>query len=77
MLVLTRKAGEKIWIGDNVCVTVLDIGGGKVRVGVEAPREVPVHRQEILAAARPRKAPPTVPEMAVPALTPRLTGAPD
>ena len=47
MLVLTRKAGEEVVIGDNVIVKVVSIRGGTIRLGVEAPREVPVHRQEI------------------------------
>ncbi len=47
MLILTRKIGEKVHIGDNVTVTVLDVRGDQVRVGIEAPKEVPVHREEI------------------------------
>jgi carbon storage regulator len=47
MLVLTRKEGERIQIGDNICVTVVRILGGGVRLGVEAPPEVPVMRAEV------------------------------
>jgi carbon storage regulator len=47
MLVLTRKVGEKIRIGDNVTVTLVRIQGDKVRLGIEAPRDVPVHREEV------------------------------
>jgi carbon storage regulator len=47
MLVLTRKEGERIQIGDNICVTVVRIVGGGVRLGVEAPPEVPVMRAEL------------------------------
>jgi len=47
MLVLSRKKGERIVIGDNIVVTVTDVRDGKVRLGVEAPREVPVHRKEL------------------------------
>ena len=51
MLVLTRKAGEVITIGDNIQVRVLAIKGGQVRIGVDAPRQVSVNREEVL---RPR-----------------------
>lgn len=47
MLVLTRKVGEKICIGDDIYVTVLAVHKGRVRLGVSAPRELPVHREEI------------------------------
>lgn len=46
MLVLTRKKNEKIRIGDNVVVTVIDIGGGRVKLGVEAPKEVSITRPD-------------------------------
>jgi carbon storage regulator len=47
MLILTRKAGESIRIGDDVSVTVLGVQGGQIRLGINAPLEVPVHREEI------------------------------
>jgi carbon storage regulator len=47
MLVLSRKVGERILIGDNISVTVVRITGGGVRIGVEAPPEMPVIRQEL------------------------------
>jgi carbon storage regulator len=47
MLVLTRKFGESIVIGDSVTVTVIDGKGERVRLGVEAPAEIPVHREEV------------------------------
>lgn len=47
MLVLTRKPGESIVIGDGIVVTVLEVRGGQIRLGVDAPRSVSVHRAEI------------------------------
>lgn len=47
MLQLTRKEGEVIVIGDDIAVTVLGIAGGQVRLGIQAPRDVPVHREEV------------------------------
>lgn len=47
MLILTRRVGEAIVIGDDVSITVLGVKGNQVRLGVKAPREVTVHREEI------------------------------
>lgn len=47
MLLLTRRPGEKLIINENVTVTVLSIKGNQVRIGIEAPRDVKVHREEI------------------------------
>ena len=47
MLVLTRKAGEGIIIGDDIKITIVELKGGGVRVGIDAPREMKVHRQEV------------------------------
>jgi len=47
MLILTRRVGETLVIGDNVRVTVLGVRGHQVRIGVDAPKEVTVHREEI------------------------------
>ncbi len=47
MLVLTRKVGEGIIIGDDIRITVVELKGGGVRIGIDAPREMKVHRQEV------------------------------
>jgi carbon storage regulator len=47
MLVLSRKEGERLVIGDRIVVTVVDIEGGRVKLGVEAPREVNIRREEL------------------------------
>ncbi len=47
MLILTRRVGETLMIGDEVSVTVLGVKGNQVRIGVNAPRDVSVHREEI------------------------------
>ncbi len=52
MLVLSRKVNETIIINDNIVVTVVDIRGDKVRLGIEAPKDVPVHRQEVYDAIK-------------------------
>lgn len=50
MLVLSRQRDESIIIGDHIVITVVDIRGDKVRLGIEAPKEVTVHRQEVYEA---------------------------
>ena len=50
MLVLTRKTGQRIMIGEGIEVAVLSTSGDKVRLGIEAPTEIPVHRQEVYDA---------------------------
>jgi carbon storage regulator len=47
MLILTRNIGQTVNIGDNITVTVLAVHGGQIRLGIAAPRDVPVHREEI------------------------------
>ena len=47
MLILTRKLGERITIGGNIVITLLEITGSQVRLGIEAPRGISIHRQEI------------------------------
>jgi len=50
MLVLSRQRDESIMIGDNIVITIVDIRGDKVRLGIDAPTEIPVHRQEVYEA---------------------------
>ena len=47
MLVLSRKAEESMYIGDDIKITVLDIRGGQVRIGITAPDDVKIHREEV------------------------------
>ena len=55
MLILTRRVGETLMIGDNVTVTVLGTKGSQVRLGVNAPRDVSVHREEIYGRIQKEK----------------------
>ncbi|MBZ2196876.1 carbon storage regulator CsrA [Occultella gossypii] len=50
MLVLTRKAGEQIVIGNDITITLIEVRGGDVRIGIDAPRSVTVHRAEVVEA---------------------------
>lgn len=50
MLVLSRQPDQSIIIGDNIVITVVEIRGDKVRLGIQAPSEIPVHRQEVYEA---------------------------
>jgi len=52
MLVLSRHRDESIMIGDDVMITIVDIRGDKVRLGIDAPQEIPVHRQEVYDAIK-------------------------
>ena len=55
MLVLSRHRDESIMIGDDIVITVVDIRGDKVRLGIDAPTQIPVHRQEIYDAIQREK----------------------
>jgi carbon storage regulator len=52
MLIITRRPGEKVMVGDDIVVCILEVVGNSVRVGIEAPRSVPVYREEIWNAVR-------------------------
>jgi len=55
MLVLSRQKDESIMIGDNVEVTIVDVRGDKVRLGITAPKDIPVHRKEVYNAIQQEK----------------------
>ena len=52
MLIITRKLGERIVIGDDIVVTVLEIKGSQARIGIEAPKNISIHRQEVFDRIR-------------------------
>jgi carbon storage regulator len=58
MLVLSRGKGERVMIGDDIVVSILTIIGDRVRIGIEAPRHVSVHREEVFDALKRQKAAP-------------------
>lgn len=64
MLVLTRQKDESIMIGDDVQIFIVDVRGGKVRLGIECPKVIPVHRKEVYEAIKREKqnSPPPPPE---------------
>ncbi len=62
MLILTRRVGETLIIGDDVTVTVLGVKGNQVRIGVNAPKDVSVHREEIYLRIQQEKGNPTASE---------------
>lgn len=75
MLVLSRKLGEKIYIGEHICIKVVDIDRGKIRLGIEAPRDVPIYRQELLPSNNQQQQEPK-PEPRAEAKMPPLTEEP-
>jgi len=70
MLVLSRKKNESIIINDDITIVVVEIRGDKVRLGVEAPKEIPVHRNEVYEAIRRNQA-----QNSAPAAEPDATSA--
>lgn len=55
MLVLTRKEGETVTIGDDIEITILDVKGNQVKIGIKAPKDVPVHRAEVYKKVQAEK----------------------
>ena len=56
MLIITRRQGEKVMLGDDVVVEVIEVSGSSVRIGIDAPRSLPVYREEIWRAVRDENA---------------------
>ena len=56
MLIITRRPGEKIMLGDDVVIEVIEASGSSVRIGIDAPKSVPVYREEIWAAVKEENA---------------------
>lgn len=52
MLILTRKKGQSLYINDNICITVSDIGSDSVRIAIDAPRDVKILREELVEATK-------------------------
>jgi carbon storage regulator len=84
MLVLTRKLMERLYIGEDICVTVVRLEGGQVRLGIDAPREIPVVRAELVperlaamsgGAPRPRPAVPAPASVTRPPFAAHGTGS--
>ena len=69
MLVLSRQRDESIMIGDDVEITIVDVRGDKVRLGITAPKQIPVHRREIYDAIQREKAQKAAGEAETPAAT--------
>jgi carbon storage regulator len=72
MLIITRRAGEKIRVGNDVSIEVIEVTGSTVRIGIAAPRSIPVYREEIWEAvmtenAEAAKAPAKLPDVPAPA----------
>lgn len=56
MLVLSRKKNEQIIVGDQIVITVVEVRGDRVRLGIEAPQEIPIHRNEVLESIKAQQA---------------------
>ena len=69
MLVLSRKKNESIVINDNITIVVVEVRGDKVRLGIEAPKEIPVHRKEIYNAIQSGETTERIPNLVTPSGT--------
>lgn len=56
MLIITRRVGEKLMIGDDIVVEIIEVSGSSVRIGIDAPKAVPVYREEIYSAVKAENA---------------------
>jgi carbon storage regulator len=56
MLIITRRPGEKVMLGDDVVIEVIEVSGSSVRIGIDAPKSIPVYREEIWTAVRDENA---------------------
>jgi carbon storage regulator len=74
MLMMTRRAGQKIVLGDGIVIEVVEVAGNTVRLGVDAPRSVPVYREEIWTAVRAENEAAATAPAALPSAPPQAPG---
>ena len=74
MLMMTRRAGQKIILGDDITIEVVEVAGNTVRLGVDAPRSIPVYREEIWTAVRAENEPAASATTELPAAPPADQG---
>lgn len=74
MLIISRREGEKLMIGDDVVVTVVEVSGSSIRLGIEAPRSTPVYREELWVAIRDENRAATAAPATLPSVPPRPQG---
>ncbi len=72
MLVLTRKSGQKLRIGNRIVITVLDCSSGQIKIGVEAPKEIPIYREEVYSRIQEKNRSSLVTDTLSPGLLSRL-----
>jgi len=69
MLILTRRIGENVFVGDDIVVTVVDINGNQIRLGFNAPKELAVHREEVYRRIQEEKKSKKIPAPSIPPAT--------